>query len=373
MATNGIGALMNIPEIQRNCHFWMIRTNDGFFFNEFVSKQFIAIGWNSVKKELFPLSMNQRELLEAEIKDRYKTKMPSMALNKCERFCNELKAGNIAVITGKERIAFAIIGDYYEEKPEKFTEQFEIDINDKLHDRLYKEVTECPYCKRRKIEVISIIDDRNEINPYLYKAMLLNKHSLSCLNQYSDIILSSCYDVYFWKDTLSFAFKVQTQDNINAVTLSNFIYSFTSLFKDVDEKDISVKTALHSPGDIVLQISNWVSDPITYLWVFVVFMMLFGGKIGNVEFPSVWSTIKYFIERYDNQTAKELGEEKLRLENEKLQEEINSLRLDNDRQRQVNLAAHSLSQSSEKLNLKQISNNVIDIESIRTEIKNSDK
>lgn len=373
MVTDFVNPLINIPKIQKDCHFWMIRTNDGFFFDEFISKQFIAIGWNSIKQNAFPLSLNQKETLERTIKEKYRTKIPGMALNKCDRFCNELKKGDIAVIAGKEQTAFAIIGDYYEESPEKFTEQLEITVNDKFQNRLYDEIAECPYCKRRKIEIISIINDRNKINPYLYKAMLLNKHSLSCLNQYADIILSSCYDIYFWRDTLSFSFKVQTQNNISAVALSNFICSFASLLKDVDEKNISVKTALHSPGDIVLQISNWLSNPSNYLWIFIVLMTLFGGKIGDFEFPSVWNVAKFFIEKHDNKALKELGEENLRLENEKLREEINSLRLDNEKKKQIDFAARSLSQASEALNIKPISNRIIDIDEIRKEIKNNDK
>ena len=309
METDFINSLISIPEIPKNCRFWMVRTNDGLFFNEFITNQFIAIGWNSIKQSTFPLSKSQRESLESDIKDKYKTSVPGLAINKCERFCSELKKGDIAVITGKEQLAFAIIGNYYEENPEKFTEQLEIEANDKIHEGLYNEIKECPYCKRRKIDIISIINDREEINPYLYKAMLLNKHSLSSLNQYSDTILSSCYDIYFWRGTLSFSFKVQTKNNINAVALSNFICSFASLLKNVDEKNISVKTALHSPGDIVLQISNWLSNPSTYLWIFVILMTLFGGKMGTVEFPSIWNVVKYFIERHDNQTAKQLNEE----------------------------------------------------------------
>lgn len=373
METDFINSLISIPEIPRNCHFWMVRTNDGLFFNEFITNQFIAIGWNSIKQSTFPLNKSQRESLEGDIKDKYKTSVPGLAINKCERFCSELKKGDIAVITGKEQIAFATIGDYYEENPEKFTEQLEIEANDKIHEGLYNEIKECPYCKRRKIDIISIINDREEINPYLYKAMLLNKHSLSSLNQYSDTILSSCYDVYFWRGTLSFSFKVQTHNNINAVALSNFICSFASLLKNVDEKDISVKTALHSPGDIVLQISNWLSNPNNYLWIFVILMTLFGGKMGTVEFPSIWNVVKYFIERHDNQTAKQLGEDRLQLENQKLQEEINALKIDNDKQKQINEAAQSLSQASETLEIRPISNRVINIEAIRAEMENNNR
>ena len=372
----GIGSnnfLIDIPEIPTNCNFWMIRTNNGLFFNEFITKHYISIGWNAIKKNTFPLSKPQKESMENYIKYKYKTSVPGLAINKCEKFCFNLKKGDIAVITGKEEIAFAIIGDYYEENSERFTEQLEIDTNDKISKGLRQNIIECPYCKRRKIDIISIISNREEINPYLYKALLLNKHSLSSLNQYSDTILSSCYDIYLWKGTLSFSFKVQTRDNINAVVLSNFICSFTSLLKNIDEKDISVKIALHSPGDIILQVGNWFSNSSNYLWIFVILMALFGGKMGGVEFPSIWNVIKYFIDRYDNQTTKQLNEEKLRLENEKLQEEINLLKTDDDKHKQINKDTQCLSQASATLDIKPISDQIINIDAIISEMENNNK
>lgn len=372
METDHTDSLIKIPEIKSDCHFWMIRTNDGVFFNEFISKQFIAIGWNLIKQDMFPLSKTRKELLEDEIKDKYKTNIPGMAISKCEKFCFTLQKGDIGVITGKDQIAFAVIGDYYEESPERLTERLEISINQKVHDKLLSsETKECPYCKRRKVDVISIIHDREKINPYLYKAMLLNKHSLSSLNQYSDTILSSCYDIYFWKGVLSFSFRIQTQDNISAIVLSNFIGSFASLLKGIEEKDISVKTALHSPGDVVLQIGNWLSNSSNYLWVFVILMALFGGKIGSIEFPSIWNVIKYFIERYDNQVSKQLDEEKRLLENKRLQEEITALQLDNDKKRQMEAAVQCLSQACDTLEIRPISKHIIDIDTIKAEIENN--
>ena len=305
--------LMDIPLVKRGCQFWMIRTNDGLFFDEYINQGFIAIGWNSITKNTFPLSKEGKQALKIDLKGHYGSQVPGSAINKCEKFCMKLKPGDIAVITGKEQIAFAEIGEYYEENREIYNESLELEVNEKIkrhssdmqeiavvedkesvnkgffldpqtgQSSLYeipvrtsrgtkKQNVLCPYCKRRKIKLLSLVHNRETINPYLYKAILLNNHSLSSLNKYADAILSSCYDIYLWRGNLWFALKVDTRKSINAVTLSSFIHSFADLLPTVQKEDISVKTALHSPGDIVLQVANWLSNANNYLWVFLILM-----------------------------------------------------------------------------------------------------
>lgn len=48
-----IAAALNytIRSVDENTKFWMIRTKKGFFFEEFVTNQFVALGWNIITKE----------------------------------------------------------------------------------------------------------------------------------------------------------------------------------------------------------------------------------------------------------------------------------------------------------------------------------
>ena len=43
-------SLFNIPTIAEETNFWMIRAKKGFFFDEFLRNEYIAMGWNSVTK-----------------------------------------------------------------------------------------------------------------------------------------------------------------------------------------------------------------------------------------------------------------------------------------------------------------------------------
>ena len=44
--------LLSIPRISKDTNFWMVRAKRGFFFDEFLRKEYIAIGWNSISKSM---------------------------------------------------------------------------------------------------------------------------------------------------------------------------------------------------------------------------------------------------------------------------------------------------------------------------------
>lgn len=41
---DGIEQMLNIPTISDTTNFWMVRTKRGFFFDEFLKEEYIAIG-----------------------------------------------------------------------------------------------------------------------------------------------------------------------------------------------------------------------------------------------------------------------------------------------------------------------------------------
>lgn len=71
------------------------------------------------------LTRSQSDRLKASIKATYDESKPGTSLNKCIRFCYELKAGDIAVIVDNNRVAFAYIGEYYEEQSPALTVELE--------------------------------------------------------------------------------------------------------------------------------------------------------------------------------------------------------------------------------------------------------
>lgn len=363
---------LNIPQIPDSTNFWMIRTKDGYFFNEYIDECFIAIGWNIIRSSSFPLSKSQEDHLKDSIREIYGIIQSGSSINKCSKFCRDMKVGDIAVIVGKSHIAFAKIGELYEETNPEFTVEYEIEINKQIEDGVSVNEIHCPYIKRRKIEIINVIKNTENINPYFSKVLSANRHSLSSANRHADTILSTCYDVYIWNDTLSIAFRVDKNENINAIALSRFISYFSDFLIDIDEREISIKTALNSPGDVILQVCNWAVEN----WpIFVMaYMALFGTKIGPVEIHSVWSIIKYFLQRHDEAKLKELEARGRELDNALKEEEIRALKLKNDEvEEKLRLTLPRLQHVSNELEIRKPKNNIINLSAALNEIPHSEK
>lgn len=339
----------NIPSIDENTNFWMVRTKRGFFFDEFITKGFIAIGWNSITKSMVSTSLSkaQSDRLKEDIKEDYGENKPGTALNKCIRFCHELKNGDIAVIVDNGRIAFAHIGDYYEDLSSEFTVEREIEIHRKIEKATPTvDHFNCPYIKRRKIEVIKVIGDNDTVSPYLQSAIARNWHSLSDLNDYAETVLSGCFDTFIFNGKLTLTFRVKQKANINVVDLANFVLNSAKILSGDCPETVSVKTTLHSPGDIILQIWNFVQD--NALPLLMCYVAVFGGKVGDCEFHSLLGIIKNIINsKYDKQ-KKELELRKLTAEADLIEQQAIATRLENEEKKRL-LYLNSIEMHGEEL------------------------
>lgn len=334
---------IGITEIKDDTNFWMIRTKRGFFFDEYIKKQYIAIGWNLIKESTLKdgISNRQQEALKEEIKQVYDEKLPGTAVNKCIKFYSSVKVGDIAMIVDKHRVAFATIGEYYEENDEKLTIDREIEVNKATEDNKNRNHHfDCPYIKRRKITIIKVIKNEAEITPYLYKAMAVNRHSLSDLCDYAETILSYCYDSYIYNGKLTLAFKIRKKDDINALDLSNFISSASRIAANNQSNNVSVKTSLHSFGDVLLQIKDF-ADTNPLFTILIIYVAIFGGKVKDYEFGSLVSVIKWFVNR------------KHEVETQKLDEEIKKVQIQKTNAETAKLAAETALLEEELLTKKQ--------------------
>ncbi len=363
------GELM-IPSISKENRFWMIRTKGGFFYNEFVNKKFIAIGWNYLLSNTLKLKISKRELdiIKANIKKTYKTDYPGNIFKKCDRFFREIKVGDIAMIVDNKRITFAYIGEYYEEQDARINVEEELSVIRQIETRTATADTPCPYKKRRKIEIIKELSTTEPINPYLYKAMSMNRHSLSCLDEYSGVILSSCFDIYQLDRTISMTFRVKKRKGINPIDLAEFLKSVTLLLQseaDLDlTNDVTAQTTLNSPGEIII---NFL-DKVPWQTVLIIYLAIFGGNIGGVQLPSLISIIKDFA---NAKTTRELRENEVelsrlsidavKLDNEKKRYEIDRMQLEN---KVINDNYEALLKSSKKLEILPFSKSIMPLEDI---------
>ena len=206
------------------------------------------------------------------------------------------------------------------------------------------------------------------ISPYLQTVLARNWHSLSDLNDYAELVLCSCFDAFIFQDKLTTTFRVRKKEQINVLDLSNFVLNAAKLLSDDQPENVHVKTTLHSPGDIVLQVWNFVQE--NALPLLMCYVAVFGGKVGDYEFNSLLGIVKSIINsKYDKQKQKlelrKLSAEVSLLEQQALEKELENI----EKKRQLQLTSvdtysGSLAAASENLEIEPCSATIIDITNI---------
>lgn len=284
---------LKIPQITSDTHFWMIRTKKGYFYNEFLSKSFVALAWNLITQETSLTPSNMEAITDTILVNYKEIKRAGLLINKCKNFIYEIKPNDILVIpsAGSKYITFAYAGEYYEE--ENKTYELEREIINKIENRevLINDVS-CPYRKRRKIDVITTV--HNEcINYHLYKA-ISSYHGICNLDDYATIILDHLFNCYAFNNDVRMVFHVTKKEPITSTEFSGLLYSASTLLSltDVPEENISTQASIHSLGDIVFTLKEGfqiLSDHSFGLCL--LFLILIGGKGCGFELPGLAKTI----------------------------------------------------------------------------------
>lgn len=286
--------LFDIKTIDKEKNFWLVRTKKGFFYDEYVNNEYIALGWNILDQNRYNKLKNDDDvqLLKEEIEMKYNTKQGTSIINKCDRFKNEMKKGDIVMIPSYHNtfLTFAVVDEYYED--EKGTYEKEIEVNKRIEDGVdYGTQIECPYKKRRKIKIIKTIEGER-LNPNLYK-VLASYHGISTINKYANFILSSIYNFYIWDGKLNFVINIEEKNGINAKYFSELIYYMSDILI-MDSNDIKVYTQanVNSPGYIIESLITQTGDLSQYLrdnWltILIIWGAISGVKIGPIELKSI--------------------------------------------------------------------------------------
>ena len=128
--------------------------------------------------------------------------------------------------------------------------------------------------------------------------------------------------------------------------LANFVLNSAKILSGDCPETVSVKTTLHSPGDIILQIWNFVQD--NALPLLMCYVAVFGGKVGDCEFHSLLGIIKNIINsKYDKQ-KKELELRKLTAEADLIEQQAIATRLENEEKKRL-LYLNSIEMHGEEL------------------------
>ncbi len=287
-----------IREIPSTTRFWMIRTKKGYFYNEFITKKFVALAWNTITSSSDFSDSSTEVLNDAVLLEYPEIKRPALVINKCKSFINDIKRGDILVIpsNGSKYITFAYAGDYYEE--ESKTPEIEKNVIQRIeHGEVVIDEVNCPYRKRRHITPIRTISS-NQLNYHLYKA-LSSYHGISNLDDYNTYILDHLFNCYTLNNKIRLVYHVSKTEAISANEFSGFLYSVNSILSctGIDESFLSTQASIHSEGDIVFTIIkdayDWLSS--NYMFFIAAATVLGGGSFLTVKLPGLPSIIKDFL------------------------------------------------------------------------------
>lgn len=315
-----------IPE---NTHFWMIRTQKGYFYNEFIARKFVAIAWNNIDNTT-DLSEQSLEYLKDDIVMKFpEISRPSTVINKCNNFINEIQKGDIIVIPskGSKFVTFASAGEYFEDKTK--TVELEKTVIYRIKNKaVYINDVSCPYKKRRKITLLRTMQSK-DLNISLYHA-ITNYHGISNLDAYAYQILNELYNCYSYKDYTALVYNIRKAEPIKPRELSRLIYGNTEcLCSIISEDKISTQMDLHSPGDAIYMLKNiYEFGKENWATIFGFLIFLGGGSALSFKVPGLIDIVKNVIsvpeelrtKKLDND-AKEIDIQMKRLElNQKLKE-----------------------------------------------------
>lgn len=295
-----------VPVIPETTRFWMVRTQRGYFYNEFVTRRFVALAWNNIDSRT-DFSESSRESLKDDILMEYEEiSRPSMVINKCVTFINEIKEGDILVIpsAGSKYITFALAGKYFEDNSKTIELERTVIYRIKNHDVDINDVS-CPYKKRRHITLLRTITNE-EVNYSLGRA-ISNYHGVSNLDTYARQILNSLYNYYIFNNDISLVYNVKKTDPITPRELNSILYGTTEIFADIaPEECLSTQITLNSPGEIVFNLKdvlNLLKDNWQYFFGMLIF--LGGGSVLTFKVPGAIDVIKSIINIPNEQRIKE--------------------------------------------------------------------
>ena len=255
----------NMPEIQDR-NYWLVRTDSGIHYDDFIVNGYIAIGWDYISKEIFAKKTKaeikdlilEQERVSPTVDDDEDEDTQGRGLNgrvtaiynKLNRFINEFSVGDVVIIPSKntDRVSIGIIsGDLIEDSDY---------VSNYLNQNPTTEIRLCPYRKRRSVNWIKGIS-KGQIDIYLAKAFS-SHHAISDINEYADYINRELYSVYRTTDSIHSIIRAGHPNGLSFTELKSLIDLLESSMKETaqatgiqcDLSQLQVKLNIHSPGII---------------------------------------------------------------------------------------------------------------------------
>jgi hypothetical protein len=249
-----------IPSVNPERNYWLVRTSAGSNYADFISGNYIAIGWNEVTAfDLHQIKMNPTDkILYESIRDKVVSEnktddeeyskgtqsYQSRSMGQLLKFVYEIKKGDIVVIPSynSDSLSFGEVLS---------TPLISINSSKNINEN-------CTYEKRKRVKWLKKGVSRNSLESNLYKFIFAHQ-TVNNITEYSDFINNFLFDFYQVDGNYSLVLRVRSDAKIGAFAMNQFysdLVGFINENSDAEEmqkseNSLSVKFDLQSPGIIV--------------------------------------------------------------------------------------------------------------------------
>ena len=301
----------NIKRVDKR-NYWLVRTNSGNNYNDFVLHNYVAIGWDYITLDMlntksqedikkiieFHLKSNENNSLETDdeidedeeddddiedgrIKDKStkRNRKITSIVNKITSFVNDIKFGDVVLIPSKnsEKISIGIVNsNVYEDN--NYIEKY-------LAEDPNTELSLCSYSKRRNINWIKHAT-RSTLDIYLIK--LFNAHqAIFSANEYTPYINRMIYPIYIQDNEVHATIHAGHPKGVSLKEMTNFIDFLNSSLQtisetfgeELDTNCIDLKINIHSPGLIEIATAGAIGIFTISALIFAINQYINGGEV----------------------------------------------------------------------------------------------
>lgn len=195
---------MIIPMISSEKNYWLVRTNGGRYYNDFINKGIISINWDEITVE--DIRSSEYDELFKKIKEHYPNKAkPGRAVAQLKTFVDVMKEGDYVVITSYASNKF-YVGEIID------NEVFEEEIDSALVEENKKI---CPYVKRRRVKWLK--ETRKfDVNKDMFLLLQHAQNTINDANKYAHTIEGLVHDFYIMGDVAQLTINVKKEEDIPA-------------------------------------------------------------------------------------------------------------------------------------------------------------
>lgn len=329
---------VGIPVVSDDVKIWMVRTQSGRYYADFVQNNYVALGWDKINYKYLS-KLQTKEAKNNYIKEIYPDeKRPGLILSQIETFTEKIKPGDYIIIPSKGggSVSLGIAND----KVDKIQ-----------HVQREEEYEVCNY--KMKISVTWIKEIHTYQDVYLFK-ILRAVQTISDVTKHKDLILRNSYDLFISEDSIHLMLKKTTHSPCMLENRLGFDSAIYTIFENanklygVKNQQIEYKTAISSPGFIEIILP--MSGSAMLLAMVVALTLKSKNTKDGVSFSGVSAIIKSISDLFNDKVERDLKRKQI----QKLDVEIESISIDNE---------------IKKINLQNIQQGVIDSKNITQQIE----